>query len=450
MTRGGTARTGDTTVSSPSGLAVAAEPPETDSVTEPGSPEPDSPEAVTALTPSPDPAGDAPDGEPTVATGASTPTPVTSSTVTPAGGSLRSTADEDDDTDAGTPDVDTDTDTDADSDADSPDADADAQAGTVVPTAVPDSAEGRPEAPGATAEGSTAGADETVALISDTGREGDDGDAETGGRRISRESVIGVSVLALLVAGSSFLLLGSGDGSSASDTVESARGGFSQDDEGGAGGVPGAAASTAPSASPRTGARPSAGASTSPRSAAVGPVSATGKGSGHSGPGATTGKAATGAGAAAAADDQPAKSTAATPTAGQTAAAASAQSTGSLVGAASGRCVDVTDGTAGAGTALQIWDCTGATWQRWSFYSDGTVRSLGLCMEVASAGDGAAMRLAKCNAGSGQRFQLNSAGDLVNLKADKCVDVKDQLSDNGTRLQLWTCTGAQNQKWSMG
>lgn len=49
----------------------------------------------------------------------------------------------------------------------------------------------------------------------------------------------------------------------------------------------------------------------------------------------------------------------------------------------------------------------------------------------------------------GQRFRLNSAGDLVNIRADKCVDVKDQQTDNGARLQLWTCTGAQNQKWGL-
>jgi hypothetical protein len=28
------------------------------------------------------------------------------------------------------------------------------------------------------------------------------------------------------------------------------------------------------------------------------------------------------------------------------------------------------------------------------------------------------------------------------------VDVKDQATGNGTRLQLWDCNGQDNQKWS--
>ncbi|MGC4983034.1 ricin-type beta-trefoil lectin domain protein [Streptomyces sp. DT193] len=461
MTRGVTPRPGDARTSSSSGLAVAAaEPPETDGAAERGSTEAAAAFArgrdgtrsagpaegagrTVPAEPATGPAEEASAEEPPAAPGTTAPTPATSAaltTVTAAGGSLRPTADED--TDAETP------------DGGAPDAGAAGagrrEEGAAGPGSSEGRSEGRPEVPGGTAEGTAAGAARTVALVSDTGRDGDD--AENSGRRISRESVIGVSLLALLVAGSSFLLVGSGGDSSASGTVESARGGFSQDGEDGPGGVPGTAASIAPSTRPTTGTRPGTGTSASPRSAANGSGSTTGEGSHHSGSGSATDKAAAGAAAAApAAADRPVKSTASTPSAGQAAAAPSVQSAGALVGSASDRCADVTDGTAGADTPIQIWDCTGAKWQRWSFYSDGTVRSLGLCMEVASASvnDGAAIRLANCDADAGQRFRLNSAGDLVNIRADKCVDVKDQEADNGARLQLWTCTGAQNQKWGL-
>jgi glucosylceramidase len=40
-------------------------------------------------------------------------------------------------------------------------------------------------------------------------------------------------------------------------------------------------------------------------------------------------------------------------------------------------------------------------------------------------------------------------GDLVNVPADKCLDVSDNSSANGTRAQIWSCTGAANQKWRL-
>jgi hypothetical protein len=123
-----------------------------------------------------------------------------------------------------------------------------------------------------------------------------------------------------------------------------------------------------------------------------------------------------------------------------------------VVGNESNRCVDVTDGRAATGTPLQLWDCTGADWQKWEFRSsDRTVRSLGMCMEVAggSTADGAAVQLARCTGGGAQRFVMSDAGDLVNIQADKCVDAKDKGTENGVRLQLWQCTGTPNQKWHL-
>lgn len=84
--------------------------------------------------------------------------------------------------------------------------------------------------------------------------------------------------------------------------------------------------------------------------------------------------------------------------------------------------------------------------------SDGTVRALGLCMDVAwgATGNGAVIQLATCSGNPAQQFRLNSAHDLVNPRADKCVDVKDRQTGNGTRLQLWDCNGRDHQKWSRG
>jgi hypothetical protein len=123
-----------------------------------------------------------------------------------------------------------------------------------------------------------------------------------------------------------------------------------------------------------------------------------------------------------------------------------------IIGKGSDRCIDVTDAQGGEGkdgTPLQLWDCAGSANQKWDFRGDGTVRSLGLCMDVAwgSRDDGAVIQLARCSGNPAQQFVLSTEGDLVNPQADKCVDAKDNGTGSGTRLQLWTCSGTPNQKW---
>ena len=123
-----------------------------------------------------------------------------------------------------------------------------------------------------------------------------------------------------------------------------------------------------------------------------------------------------------------------------------------IIGNASNRCIDVTDAQNGVGkdgTQLQLWDCAGSANQKWDFRGDGTVRSVGMCMDVAwgSKDDGAHIQLARCSGNPAQQFVLSQQGDLVNPQADKCVDAKDNGTGNGTKLQLWSCAGTPNQKW---
>ncbi|MFH9550786.1 ricin-type beta-trefoil lectin domain protein [Streptomyces sp. NPDC017435] len=123
-----------------------------------------------------------------------------------------------------------------------------------------------------------------------------------------------------------------------------------------------------------------------------------------------------------------------------------------IIGQGSNRCVDITNAQNGKGkdgTPLQLWDCAGSANQKWVFKSDGTVRALGLCMDVAwgSKDDGAVIQVANCSGNPAQQWVLSQYGDLVNPQADKCIDAKDSGTGNGTRLQLWTCSGTPNQKW---
>ncbi len=98
---------------------------------------------------------------------------------------------------------------------------------------------------------------------------------------------------------------------------------------------------------------------------------------------------------------------------------------------------------------MQLWDCDTSASEQWTFAANGTIRSLGKCMDVAwgSTANGAPVQLTSCNGSPAQQFVLNSAGDLVNPQANKCVDVTDWNSSDGAKLQLWDCAGTTNQKW---
>ncbi|MFB8775242.1 ricin-type beta-trefoil lectin domain protein [Streptomyces broussonetiae] len=118
-----------------------------------------------------------------------------------------------------------------------------------------------------------------------------------------------------------------------------------------------------------------------------------------------------------------------------------------LVSKDSGKCLSSGPGT--DGTQLMLWTCNGSAAQRWDFRPDGTIRSQGLCMDVAwgSTQNGTAIQVARCSGNPAQQFYLNSTDDLVATIATKCVDIYDGQTGNGTPAVLWPCTGTANQTW---
>jgi beta-glucanase (GH16 family) len=116
----------------------------------------------------------------------------------------------------------------------------------------------------------------------------------------------------------------------------------------------------------------------------------------------------------------------------------------------SGRCIDIPAANPVDGARLQMYDCNGSAAQKWTFNGDGTVRALGKCMDPAGGAlaNGTPIQLVTCNGNPVQRFTLSAAGDLVNVSANRCVDIQDWNSANGAVLQLWDCGGTTNQKWS--
>jgi beta-glucanase (GH16 family) len=115
-----------------------------------------------------------------------------------------------------------------------------------------------------------------------------------------------------------------------------------------------------------------------------------------------------------------------------------------------GRCIDIPGANPADGSRLQMYDCNNSAAQQWVGNSDGTLRAMGKCMDPAGGAltNGTPIQLVTCNGNPVQRFTLSSAGDLVNISANKCVDIKDLNPANGAQLQLWDCTGGSNQKWT--
>ncbi|WP_072690923.1 RICIN domain-containing protein [Rhodococcus marinonascens] len=139
-----------------------------------------------------------------------------------------------------------------------------------------------------------------------------------------------------------------------------------------------------------------------------------------------------------------------------------------------GRVADILDHGTASGTPVQMWDLTGAENQQWTLfpvprppgqlsqqlYNEISQKCLA-ATEQPNPGDpypnGTPVELQDCaSAGSADSWVLDDAvtdgspggGALANFPSERCLDVIDNVSANGVRLQLWDCTGGFNQKWN--
>jgi lysophospholipase L1-like esterase len=121
---------------------------------------------------------------------------------------------------------------------------------------------------------------------------------------------------------------------------------------------------------------------------------------------------------------------------------------GALVGAASGRCLDVPNGNTTNGTQPVIWDCNGGANQKWAA-SGQTLQALGKCLDSpTNATAGTKVQLWDCSGGANQRWNRNSNGTISNVASGLCLDVNGNSTAAGSLVLLWTCTAAANQIWT--
>jgi non-reducing end alpha-L-arabinofuranosidase len=122
-----------------------------------------------------------------------------------------------------------------------------------------------------------------------------------------------------------------------------------------------------------------------------------------------------------------------------------------LVGGQSGRCADVPNGSTTNGTQVQLYDCNGATNQRWTYTSGKQFQILGTkCLDASNRGttNGTAVITWDCNGGTNQQWNVNSNGTVTGVQSGLCLDANGAATANGTKLILWACNGGSNQQWS--
>ncbi|WP_261965178.1 ricin-type beta-trefoil lectin domain protein [Dactylosporangium matsuzakiense] len=120
-----------------------------------------------------------------------------------------------------------------------------------------------------------------------------------------------------------------------------------------------------------------------------------------------------------------------------------------LVGAASGRCLDVPGSNTTNGTQPIIWDCSGNANQQWTYTASKQLQALGKCLDAPTgAVAGAKAQIYSCSGQANQQWTLNADGTISSVSSGLCLDVYGAATANNTPVVLWTCTAAANQRWN--
>jgi endonuclease/exonuclease/phosphatase family metal-dependent hydrolase len=120
----------------------------------------------------------------------------------------------------------------------------------------------------------------------------------------------------------------------------------------------------------------------------------------------------------------------------------------------SGLCLDITGAKVASGSNLQVWDCNGGDWQRFSYDAKtGLIRSRRdprYCLDNGGQfANGAGLIVWACNGNAHQRFTLDESSGTIRVRsyADQVLDAYGSLK--GARVGTWSFWGGDNQRWSL-
>ncbi|MFI1166330.1 ricin-type beta-trefoil lectin domain protein, partial [Streptomyces sp. NPDC020801] len=123
-----------------------------------------------------------------------------------------------------------------------------------------------------------------------------------------------------------------------------------------------------------------------------------------------------------------------------------------LVGARSGKCLDVTNGTHNTGNPVEIWGCSrGAANQTWAWnsttkqYTVYQGQSYVMCLDTS----GSSVVINPCSTATTQQWTPQTNGQITNA-AGMCLDVTGGFMTDGTAVGVYACASpvSDNQIWS--
>ncbi len=123
-----------------------------------------------------------------------------------------------------------------------------------------------------------------------------------------------------------------------------------------------------------------------------------------------------------------------------------------VVGAQSGRCLDVAGSSTAPGTRVQVWDCDSRTSQRWTSTPGRQLMVYGnACLDASGQGttNGTPVIIWDCNGQPNQQWNINPDGTITGGQSGLCLDAQGRGTANGTAVILWSCNGGSNQQWSL-
>jgi len=122
------------------------------------------------------------------------------------------------------------------------------------------------------------------------------------------------------------------------------------------------------------------------------------------------------------------------------------------------KCLDVRGAIFSDGTVVQIYDCNGTAAQRWVTTKGGAPTRVQLagtnfCLDAGSnsPNSGSTTKIRPCVDNSPAQTWVVNGGMIKLSSKNQCVDLTDGKSQNGNRIQTWTCQnpGAPNQSWGL-
>jgi hypothetical protein len=118
-----------------------------------------------------------------------------------------------------------------------------------------------------------------------------------------------------------------------------------------------------------------------------------------------------------------------------------------LITGIGGQCADVAKAGTADGSKIILWSCHGRENQRWTPHEDGTVRTMGKCLDARSTANGSEVVLWTCSGTEGQKWLSRPDRTLFNPRSGRCLDAKGASSASGTQLIIWNCHSNTNQRW---